>query len=416
MLVNLDMKLRLIVASLALLLVGFDAGVLADRADLVAGATYYEPRSVAPTFSIFWQAWDLVQQHYVDRAAINPTQVIYGATEGMLNSLGDVGHTRFLSPQALRQENESLSGHLEGIGAELSSRNGQSTIVAPIPGSPAQKAGLRPGDVIVRVNGQEVAGLTLDQVVNLVRGPVGTSVTLTVLHEGETALTNITVVRAQITVPNVTWAQLPGTAAGHVLISQFGANRTQDLVKALQDVQSKGLKGIVLDLRNDPGGYRDEAIGVASQFLTSGNVLLEQNAQGQRTPYPVKAGGIAPNLPLSVLINEGTASSAEIAAGALQDHHRGPLVGATTFGTGTVLSTYQLSDGSAILLGTEEWLTPDGRQIWHHGIVLDIAVSLPTGAVPLIPEQEAGMTPQQLQSSQDTQLLRVPQEVSKSIH
>ncbi len=416
MLVNLGVKLQLLAAALALLLVGFGGGVLADRAELIPGATYYEPKSVASTFSIFWQAWDLVQQHYVDRAAINPTQMTYGATEGMLDSLGDVGHTRFLSPQALKQENESLAGHLQGIGAELSSQDGQPVIVAPIPGSPAQKAGIRAGDIIVRVNGQPVTGLTLDQVVNLVRGPVGSSVTLTVLHKGETTLTAITVVRAQITVPNVTWARLPGTSVGHVLISQFGLNCTQDLVKVLQDAQANGIKGIVLDLRNDPGGYRDEAIGVASQFLTSGNVLLEQNAQGKRTPYPVRPGGMAPNLPMSVLINEGTASSAEIVAGALQDHHRGPLVGMTTFGTGTVLSTFSLSDGSAILLGTEEWFTPDGRQIWHHGITPDIQVSLPDGVVPLLPEEEAGMTPQQLQSSQDTQLLRALQEVSKSIH
>lgn len=416
MLRNLGIKLRLLAASLVLLLVGFGGGVLADRSDLVPGATYYEPQSVASTFSIFWQSWDLVQQYYVDRAAINPTQMTYGATEGMLNSLGDVGHTRFLSPQALKQENESLAGHLEGIGAELSTQDGQPVIVAPIPGSPAQKAGIRPGDAIIRVNGQPVTGLTLDQVVNLVRGPVGTSVTLTVLHKGQTTLTTITLVRAQITVPNVTWAQLPGTPVGHVLISQFGLNCTQDLIKALRDAQSKGLKGIVLDLRNDPGGYRDEAIGVASQFLTSGNVLLEQNAQGQRTPYPVRPGGVAPNLPMSVLINEGTASSAEIVAGALQDDHRGPLVGTTTFGTGTVLTSFSLSDGSAILLGTEEWFTPDGRQIWHHGITPNIQVSLPDGAVPLLPEEEAGMTPQQLQSSQDTQLLRALQEVSKSIH
>jgi carboxyl-terminal processing protease len=410
------MRSRLVAMAAALLMLaaGFGAGAFADRTHLLPGSDYVEPQSVSSTFSVFWQAWDLVQKNYVDRAAINPTQMTYGAVQGMLNSLGDAGHTRFLSPQDLKQENESLSGHLEGIGAEVSTRNGQPTIVAPIPGSPAQKAGIRPGDVIVKVNGQDVSQLTLDEVVNLIRGPAGTSVTLTILHQGDTILTDITVVRAQITVPNVTWSQLPGTQVAHVLVSQFGDNTTQDLGKVLQQAQAAGLKGMILDLRNDPGGLRDEAIGVASQFLTDGNVLLEQDAQGHRTPFPVKSGGVASNMPLVVLINEGTASAAEIVAGALQDHHRGSLVGATTFGTGTVLSSFALGDGSAILLGTEEWFTPNGRQIWHHGIVPDIQLSLPNGVVPLTPDEENGMTSQQLQASQDTQLLRALQEVTRT--
>jgi carboxyl-terminal processing protease len=392
---------------------GFGAGVALDRSAALPGSVYPEPTSVVPTFNVFWEAWDLAQQHYVDRKALDPTQMTYGAIEGMLDSLGDVGHTRFLSPETLKAEQEALSGHLEGIGAEIAIRNGQPIIVAPLPGSPAQKAGIRAGDTILKVDGKDVTTLTVDQIVNLVRGPAGTSVTLTVVHKGDTNPTDITVQRANITVPNVTWAMLPGTAVAHVLVAQFAENCTNDLISAMNDARSKGANAYVLDLRGNPGGLRDEAIGVASQFLGSGNVLIEQDAQGNRTTFPVKPGGVAVNVPLVVLIDEGTASSAEIVAGAIQDQKRAPLVGATTFGTGTVLTLFNLSDGSAIFLGTAEWFTPNGRQIWHHGIPPDIPVALPNGVAPLTPLEEGSMTAQQLQASQDTQLLRALQQVTQ---
>jgi carboxyl-terminal processing protease len=162
----------------------------------------------------------------------------------------------------------------------------------------------------------------------------------------------------------------------------------------------------VLDLRNNSGGLRDEGIAVASQFLSEGTVLIEQDAQGHRTFHPVKGGGAALDTRLVVLVNEGTASSAEIVAGALKDHQRAQLVGTRTFGTGTVLSTYPLSDGSAVLLGTQEWLTPNGNQIWHHGISPDVAVELPSGASPLTPSAAAGLSAEELATSRDTQLLR----------
>lgn len=404
--------LAVVLVVLVLVGTGFGAGVALDRAAMLPGSTYPEPTSVVPTFGVFWQAWDLAQQHYVDRKALDPTQMTYGAIEGMLDSLGDTGHTRFLSPETLKQEQDALSGHLEGIGAEVSIRSGQPTIVAPLPGSPAQKAGVRAGDVIVKVDGKEVMNLTVDQIVNLVRGPAGSTVTLTVVHKGDSNLSEITVRRAKITVPNVNWAQLPGTTVAHVQITQFAENCTNDLVSAMRDARSRGANAFILDLRDNPGGLRDEAIGVASQFLQSGNVLIEQDAQGNRTTFPVKSGGTALDVPLVVLIDEGTASSAEIVAGAIQDQHRAQLVGAATFGTGTVLSLFDLSDGSAMFLGTAEWLTPNGRQIWHHGISPDIPVVLSNGAVALTPAEEGSMTSQQLQSSQDTQLLRALQEVT----
>ena len=403
-----------IVAALALAGGGFGAGAAAERSGALPGAIVREPAGVESTFSIFWQAWDLVQQRYVERQAIDQTQMTYGAVEGMLDALGDTGHTRFLSPKELQDFQASLAGRLEGIGAEVGMRNGRPTIIAPIPGSPAQRAGLRPGDVIVRVDGREVSGLKVDQVVDLVRGPAGSPVTLTVIHPDQGGLTDVTVTRARITVPSVSWARVPGTAVAHVLISQFAERTTDDLVGALNEARSGGATAIVLDLRNDPGGLRDEAIGAASQFLGEGNVLIERDAQGHETPFPVRAGGVATDVPLAALINEGTASSAEILAGALQDRHRGPLIGATTVGTGTVLSLYHLSDGSAVFLGTSEWLTPDGRQIWHHGITPDVPVALPPGAFPLIPNEESGLSPEQLQASQDAPLLRALQELGQA--
>lgn len=396
---------------LVALLGGVSAGVGAERAGWIPGATQHEPADVAQTFGVFWETWSLVQEKFVDRSAVKPQLMTYGAIQGMLDALGDVAHTRFLSPDDLQKEREALQGQLEGIGAELVVRNGVTTVLAPIPGSPAQNAGLRPGDIIVRVDGQEVAGLTLEDIVNKVRGPRGTSVTLTVIHSGDADLTDLTITRAQITVPNVTWTKSPGANIAHVLISQFGERATDELVAALKDARSSGATAVILDLRNDPGGLRDEAIGVASQFLGDGNVLIEQDSQDKRTDFPVKPGGLGLNIPLAVLINEGSASSAEIVAGALQDHQRGKLIGTTTFGTGTVLGTFDLSDGSAVLLGIAEWFTPNGRQIWHRGIDPDIKVSLPNGASPLIPQVESAMTASQLQSSSDAQLLRALQEL-----
>lgn len=403
-----------IILVLAVSSASFTAGFVVGHSDTNSTVSSDQPTATVPGFDIFWQAWNLVQKNYVDRKAVDNTKLTYGAIQGMIDSLGDVGHSRFLTPAELTNEQQSLSGTLEGIGAEISTRDGQPVIVAPIAGSPAQKAGIQAGDLILKVDGKDVTSMSLDDIVKLVRGPAGTSVTLTVLHTGDSVPHDITIVRAKITVPSVTWAILPGTHIAHILVSQFATNATADLVSAIDNSRQAGATSIVLDLRNDPGGLLDESIGVTSQFVKQGNVLLEEDAQGKRTPVPVRSGGNATNIPMVVLINNGTASAAEIVAGALQDHQRAKLIGEKTFGTGTVLSTFHLSDGSAILLGTQQWLTPNGRQIWHNGITPDIAVTLPSGASPLTPEQETSLTTDQLQKSQDTQLLRAIQELNGS--
>ncbi len=389
------------------LVVGMTFGVLLDRRVFIPNfAPDNVPSTAKSEFQLMAQAWNTVVQSYVDRAAVQPQRMIYGAISGMVDSLGDTGHSRFLTPEMLRAQNNMTQGQFEGIGIEVQMKDGHLTVVAPIDGSPAQRAGLRPGDIILKVNGEDVSDLPLDQVVGRILGPAGTQVTLTLQDPQSGKTRDVTLVRAKIQLQNVTWQRLPGTSLAHLRVAAFSQGVTDDLKKALAEIQSQGLTGVVLDLRNDPGGLLDESVGTASQFLSSGNVLLEKDANGHTQPVAVKSGGAATQMPMVVLINSGTASAAEIVAGALQDAHRATLEGETTFGTGTVLRDFPLSDGSALLLATQEWLTPNGRVIWHKGIAPDVVVPLATDATPLVPEAEQGMTAAQLQASNDAQLLR----------
>jgi carboxyl-terminal processing protease len=351
------------------------------------------------------EVWTTIQKVYVDRAAVKPQPLTYAASSGMVDALGDTGHSRFLTPEMVKQEHNARKGELEGIGAEVRMKNNQVVIVAPLDHSPAQKAGLKPGDVILKVNQQEMSGLPLDQVVERILGPPNTLVQLTILRPETGQLINFSIVRARITIRNVTWDRLPGTSVAHLRVVTFNRGSSDDFRKALRDIQQIGLDQLILDLRNNPGGLLDQAVSAASEFLDSGNVLLERNASGRMTPIPVRSGGVALHLPMVVLINGGTASAAEIVAGALQDAHRATLLGENTFGTGTVLQEFPLMDGSALLLATGEWLTPAGRVIWHVGIIPGVMVSLPSDVVPLFPE-EKGMTAAKLQTSGDAQLLR----------
>ncbi|HUX22101.1 MAG TPA: S41 family peptidase, partial [Spirochaetia bacterium] len=284
--------------------------------------------------------------------------------------------------------------------------NGAVTVVAPFDGSPAGKAGLRAGDIILKVDGKDVSSSSLQQVVQMIVGKMGTKVTLTIFNPETRKTSEVALVRSRITLHNVTWHRVPGTDIADIRIAAFSQGVTKDLRTILAQVNKEKLGGIVLDLRNDPGGVLDEAIGVASQFLASGNVLLTKNANGKITPDPVESGGLATEIPMVVLINDGTASASEIVAGALQDPKRAPLIGETTFGTGTVLGQYPLPDGSELLLATQEWLTPSGRTIWHKGIDPDVKVALPLDAMLVEPDGLATMTPSELAKSGDEQLLK----------
>jgi carboxyl-terminal processing protease len=364
------------------------------------------PPDAASGFRLMAEAWNTIQRVYVDRSAIVPKRLTYGAISGMVDALGDTGHSRFLTPEMVKNERGIIQGVFVGVGAELQMKHSQVVIVAPIDGSPAQQAGLRSGDIILKVNGELVSGLPLDQVVGRITGPVDTTVQLTIFTPGTGRTRDVLLVRTRITLHNVSWHRLPGTQVAHLRIASFSKGVTEDLRKTLMEIQHAGLSGVVLDLRNNPGGLFDEAVGTASQFLSRGDVLLEKDSAGKMTPIAVRGGGLAVTIPVVGLINGGTASAAEIVAGALKDAHRAGLVGETTVGTGTLLEPFALPDGSGLLLATKEWLTPDGHLIWHKGITPDVAVPLPPDASILIPEAERGMTPSGLRASSDVQLLR----------
>ena len=358
-------------------------------------------------FTLIDEAWQTIRTNYVDKTAVTDETFTYGAIDGMVNALGDTGHSRFLSPEMVKAQHEYNTGTFEGIGAYVESRDAATVIVSPIDNSPAQAEGLLPGDVIVAIDGEDVTTLPLNEVVQRVLGPAGSEVTLTIFTPATGEMRDVTLARAKIELENVTWAQLPGTTIAHIRISAFSERVSQDLHQALTDIQAAGLTGVVLDLRNNPGGLLTEAIGVAGQFLPEGTtVLLRQDAQENMKTETAVSEGAGLDIPLVVLINQGSASASEIVAGALQDNGRAQLVGDTTFGTGTVLNEFDLSDGSALLLATEQWLTPSGRVIWHEGIVPDTAVSLPIGTALLRPESERQLTVADLQSSEDAQLLQ----------
>jgi carboxyl-terminal processing protease len=378
-------------------------GAALERWVLMSGV----PPDAMEEFQLMSQAWRAIDRFYVDRSAIRPAAMTYAAINAMTESLGDTGHSVFLTPQQAKRADSAVQGRLTaGLGIEIQSVDHRTVVVAPIDGSPAQLAGVRAGDVIMEVNGHSIAGLSFPQITGRIAGQAGEPVELTVLNPRDGRRREIKIVRAAMKINNVSWLRLPGTALAHVRIAMFSEGESGDLRKALGEIEQQHLQGIILDLRNNPGGVLDEAVGTTSQFLKSGNVLWEKDAKGAMTAVGVQPGGLAPEIPLAVLINGGSASDSEIVAGALRDANRATLIGEKTFGTGTVLTQIQLSDGSSLLLAVQEWLTPDKDSFWHRGIEPEVKVALAPDATPLLPSAEREMTEEQLHSSRDAQLLK----------
>lgn len=354
------------------------------------------------------EAREIIQQHFVIQELATDENLQTGALAGMVDILGDTGHSRFMTPSMVEEQHNYTAGEFEGIGAYVEMRDGLVTVVSPIDNSPAQAAGVQPGYIVMEVNGEDMTnGMSLQDVVDRIIGPAGTEVTIKFFDPETSEEVVLTIKRARIELENVTSTMLPGTSLAFIRIAGFSRDVGKDLAAAIDAAEAQGATGIILDLRNDPGGLLDEAIAVAGQFLPPDSVVvLRQDAQENIREERTSGKDESTALPLVVLINQGSASASEIVSGALQDHQRATLVGETTFGTGTVLNEFPLSDGSAILLATEQWLTPDGRVIWREGIVPDEVVEL-TGPVRLVvPATADDLTAEELAATEDAQLLR----------
>jgi carboxyl-terminal processing protease len=347
------------------------------------------------SLALYAEALDTVRKNYVDQKDIDPKKETYGAIEGMLETLGDDGHTRFLTPEEREQNDQSLSGTYVGIGVQLEEKNGEVLVAAPIDGSPAEEAGISSDDVLLAVDGKSVRGDEVSEVVEKVKGPEGTSVELTVRHHGERRTYDLK--RAEIDSPVASWALIPGTNVALVLLSSFSDDSAQELQNAFEQAKAAGARRFILDLRNNPGGRLDQAVEMAGYFLEPESVVyVRKDASGEREEITVEGDPESTDAPLAVLVDGGSASSAEILAGALRDNDRAPVIGETTFGTGTVLSEFVLRDGSSILLGVAEWLTPNGDFIRNTGISPDVRVSLSEGTEPLTPDDARDLSQEEI--------------------
>ncbi|MCU0504730.1 MAG: S41 family peptidase [Chloroflexi bacterium] len=379
------------------------AGEIASNGPVPAASTKPgDPNS----FGLFTEAWEILRKNYVDQAALEAKDITYGAIRGMTDAIGDTEHTRFLTPDELARQEQDLSGSFAGIGAVLSEVGAELIVQSVIPGTPAERAGVKAGDRILAVDGADTTGKSVDDVVREVRGDEGTQVTLTLVHKGESDPFDVTITRAVIAVPAVSWAMYPGTDTAVVRLEQFQADSGDDMMKALKAAKEAGAERFVLDLRANPGGYVGEAVEVASQFLDGGTVYIQRNAQDDREAVPALPNGEARSQPLVVLVDAGSASSSEIVSGALQDAGRATLVGERTFGTGTVLTPYRLSDGSALYVGTVEWLTPKGNEIWRRGIDPDVVVAIPDDGRIVVPSEFAELGADGIVKANDAQLQR----------
>jgi carboxyl-terminal processing protease len=378
----------------------------ADNAD--AGSSLQD----AQGYDVLQQTWDLIQNDYVALDQVNEADLMYGAASGMVNALGDTGHSRFLNPKEAERFNASSEGEFVGIGIQLDFTTGQPVVAFPLDGSPAEKAGIRAKDIIIEVDGTSTEGLTQEQVQDLLLGKEGDPVSLKILRPSTGETLDFTIVRQKIEVNAVTYAMLPDNVA-LIRLSQFSTGVTNEMKAAIRAVKRAGATSIILDLRDNGGGLVFEAIGVASQFIPEGKTIYMYQEKGQ-DPRPVKTvpGGLATDIPMVTLINHGSASAAEITAGALSDNGRSPLIGETTFGTGTVLTPYNLDDGSIVLLGTALWLEPDGEQIWKHGVAPDDEVSLPADADQIRPSVGGEISSSELQASTDSQLKAAYQKIT----
>lgn len=374
---------KVIFSLVALLLLGsaFLAGNYSGQAGLnlgigpvpeeVINASQGKPTTV--DFSTFWEAWNKLNQDYV--ATLDSQKLVYGAITGLLASSGDP-YTQFLDPSENKLFKEDFSGNFDGIGIEISSVNNLPTVVAPLSGTPAEKAGIKPKDIILEVDGTKTSDIGFEETISRIRGAKGTVVKLTISRAGEDKPLEISVVRENITVASVTTEtkNTSGKKLAYIKIRQFGDDTDDLFTKAVNQAKNDNVDGVILDLRNNPGGYLESAISMASDFLDNGIVVSEVGRDGKQKDSSVSRKAVLPDTKIVVLINSGSASASEIVAGALKDRNRAIIIGEKSFGKGSVQVMENLSDNSAVKITIAKWLTPNGTHIDKVGIAPNIEV------------------------------------------
>ena len=317
----------------------------------------------------FADVWQNLHDQFI--GTLDDNKLDYGAVAGMVRAAGDP-YTTFFDPDQTKQLKETLSGSFSGIGAEMGVQNGFIVVIAPLDGSPAQKAGIKTGDIIAAVDEKNITqDMSLDEVVRQIRGPKGQTVILSVIHKGETAPVDISVVRDDIAVPSVKLEVKNNIA--HITLESFDNNTAAQFTDIAKQIRKQNVRGIVLDLRDNPGGYLESAVQIASQFLSPGSVVVSERGKTE-TMHRASGGGVLRGIPVAVVINHGSASAAEILAGALLDNIKAPIIGTQSFGKGSVQEVLDMVDGSSLKVTIAKWYTPSGTSIDKEGVKPTIEV------------------------------------------
>ena len=345
---------------------------------------------------LFWQVWDTLEQKYLNDEDIKPQEMVWGAIAGMTKALGDP-YTVFLPPKEQEASQEELNGTFEGVGIQLGFKDEVLAVIAPLSGMPAEAAGVKAGDLILHIKDEnrgvdtDTLDMSLPKAVDTIRGPKGTAVILTLLHQGKVDPVEIAIVRDTILIASVELDWLEGESVAHLKLMRFGGNTDSEWDEVVAQIAARQnqIRGVVLDLRNNPGGLLDGAVFIASEFLDNGVVVLQENNQGERVSASVNRNGKLTKIPMVVIINKGSASASEIVAGSLQDRKRARLVGEKSFGKGTIQAPEELEGGAGVHITIAKWLTPNGRWVNDtQGLEPDILVEAPKNETEVVTEDQ----------------------------
>lgn len=341
------------------------------------------PKEINLDFKLFWETWDLLSKTYIDKKALDPNKLFYGAISGMVAAVGDP-YTVFLPPEQQKSTKDELGGSFDGVGIQLgfnSATPPRLVVITPLDGTPAKIAGIKPQDMIVKINDKDTNGMSLPEAVQLIRGSKGTKVTLTIFREGNTDTQDFDLIRDTIIVKSVEVSfkeTKSGKSVALIRLSRFGERTKDEWMQAVSQILAKNPDSLILDVRNNPGGYLEGAVFISSEFLEGGDVVLQQNSEGEKTAFKVNRVGKLLKIPMLVLINKGSASASEIVAGALQDRKRARLLGEKSFGKGTIQEAQDLGGGTGIHITVAKWLTPNSKWVNDsQGLEPDVKIEVP---------------------------------------